>query len=368
MSNENGTMDNEVAATGIDDGVSQSEMQDSFMEQFEVVNDDGTPIEQPAEEKTPEAPVQQQAQPVKQPEAPATPAAPVVTDYAAEFRNQDGSLNVEKAVEFFGAKKEAAPPAPVPQPVQQPVAPAAPQPAPTAPADPYQEMKRTYTAAIELQRHFMSADGGSNDPQTAMVLAEQAIESHLKEQFFNSEIKKLREEVNNKLAAKDKEISEARELAIAEPIAEKNLINTINKYAKGMSAETLRKAIFDRNLGGTFLERQFHLSNPDAEKLTGDEWNKAINNWFVMVGSKHPSFIEDMAINALNRIRELVQPEFVKQIQQNALERKGVQNATKPGPRTAQNPAGTNPGGQASIIDQFFHNVPRETPVGRPHI
>ena len=371
MGNE--TMDNEVASTGIDDGqgVSQTEMQDSFMEQFEVVDDDGTPIGKPSEEKVPEQSPAAQQPPKTETEktgaADNTAPPPKAVDYTAEFYNSDGTLNVQKALEFFSTKKEP-PQAQVPAPLAQPsVVP----PQPEKPAvtenkeDPYQQMRKNYTAALELQRYYMEK---GLDPQQAMAQAERDIDDHLRQYFLQSEIQKMKDDFNKEKSALLDQVKNERELAIAEPIAERNLINTINKYAKGMSAETLRNAIFDMKLGGQFFTDLFVVANPDKEKLTGKELDKAMNDWFVKSAAKNEKFVESLAINAINRIQQLVQPELAKLIQQNALERKGVQNATKPGPRTAQNPTPNNAGGQASILDQFLHNVPRETPAGRPHI
>lgn len=363
MGNEN--MDTDIASTGIDDGqgVSQSGMQDSFMEQFEVVDDDGTPIEQPSNEPAPQ-PVPAKPAPTEQPPALAAPAqSPAVTDYAAELHNPDGTLNIEKAMELFGTKKEQVPvqPAVVQQPVVQP----APVAEPVVPNDPFQEMKKTYTAAIELQRYYMEK---GLDPQQAMAQAERDIDDHLRQHFLKSEMQKMKDDWGKEKEALLDQVKSERELAIAEPIAEKNLINTCAKYAKGMSAETLRNAIFDAKLGGDFLTDLFIIANPDKEKLASNELKKAMNDWFVKSASKNVKFVEALAINAINRIQQLVQPELAKLIQKNALERKGIQQATKPGPRTAQSPTPSNAGGQASILDQFFHNAPRETPAGRPHI
>jgi hypothetical protein len=206
------------------------------------------------------------------------------------------------------------------------------------------------------------------DPQQAMAQAERDIDDHLRQHFMKSEIQKMKDDFSKEKSELLNQVRTERELAIAEPIAEKNLINTVAKYAKGMSAETLRSAIFDSKLGGQFLTDLFVLANPDKEKLIGNDLNKAMNDWFVKSASKNVKFVEALAINAINRIQQLVQPELAKLIQNNALERKGIQQATKPGPRTAQSPTPNNAGGQASILDQFFHNVPRETPAGRPHI
>jgi hypothetical protein len=291
-------------------------------------------------------------------------------DYAAEFHNPDGTLNIEKALKFLGTKKEPpyapAPAAAAPQPI---VPPQPEKPTATAtPEDPYQQMRNTYTAALQLQRYYMSVEGGGHDAQTAMAQAERDIDDHLRQHFVKSEMQKMKDDFNKEKAELLDQVKSERELAIAEPIAEKNLINVINKYAKGMSAETLRNAIFDSKLGGQFFTDLFVVTNPDKEKLAGKELDKAMNDWFVKSASKNVKFVEALAINAINRIQQLVQPELAKLIQKNALERNGVQNATKPGPRTAQNPTPNSAGGQASILDQFFHNVPRETPVGRPHI
>jgi hypothetical protein len=364
MGNENGTMETDIASTGIDDGISQTQMQDSFTEQFQVVDDDGTPIEQPSKEAAPQ-PVPAKPAPTEPPPSSAsTPPAPTVTDYAAEFHNPDGTLNIEKAMELFGTKKEPPPQAPV-QPQSVAVLPPEKPVVPIAPEDPYQQMRKSYTAALELQRYYM---GKGLDSEQAMAQAERDIDDHLREHFMKTEMQKMKDDWGKEKSALLDQVKTERELAIAEPIAEKNLINTISKYAKGMSAETLRNAIFDSKLGGQFLTDLFILANPDKEKLMGNDLNKAMNDWFVKSASKNVKFVEALAINAINRIQQLVQPELAKLIQKNALERKGIQQATKPGPRTAQSSTPNNAGGQASILDQFLHNVPRETPAGRPHI
>jgi hypothetical protein len=372
---ENETMGNEGVVTEQpvnDDGtpVSQSAMSDDFDKQYEIIDEDtGKPYEpktedeQPVQDTTAQQPVQPES---KKPDG--QQQTTQVTDYTKELYKEDGNLDVEKAIALFGAAGQTESKQ---QPVQQPE-PSREPPKPNAGAaqeetDPFQQARKSYTAALDLQRYYI---GKGHDPEQAMAMAERDIDEHLNRHFLKSEIEKMREDFNKEKAALLDQVKSERELARAEPIAEKNLIGICSKFAKGMSAETLRNAIFDINLGGRFLTDLFIVSNPDKAKLTGNELGKEMNDWFIKNAAKSNTFLESLAINAINQIQRKVQPELVKLIQQNALQRQGIQQKTKPGPATPQSPKpqGSDKKSQAmQDLDAFFHDVPRDE-RGRPHI
>ena len=358
---ENGMETDTLSDSGPE--ISQSGMESDFLETYQLVDEKtGEPIEENVEQEATPVPEAKVPQP---PKAEVAPTETPVTDYTSELYNEDGTLDVQKALSLFGTKETAAPAA---APVQQPVAPAVQQqpPAPAEPIDPMTAMRKNALAALDLQRYYMEQ---GYDPQQAMAAAERDIDERLREHFLKSEMQKMRDEFGEKEKALREEVKGERELAIAEPIAEKNLINICNRYAKGMSAETLRKSIFDINLGGKFLSDLFVVSNPDKEKLAGEPLAKAMNDWFVKTASKNERFVESLAINAINQIQKRVYPEMAKMIQQNAVARQGVQKATKPGPRTIQNPAvhGSSEKSRAqSELDVFLGNAPRSD--SRPHI
>jgi hypothetical protein len=344
-------------------GISQSGMESDFLDQYQLVDEKtGEPIDEGAPEP----------EPVPEPKKPEPPKAaipgekPAVTDYTAELYNEDGTLDVQKAMALFSTKEGATVPelkqqpvVPVPQPKQQTV--------PVGePADPMVAMRKNALAAIDLQRYYMEQ---GYDASQAMAAAERDIDEHLRQHFLKSEMQKMREEFGEKEKALREEIKGERELAIAEPVAERNLLQACHNHAKGMNAETLRKSIFDINLGGQFLSDLFVVSNPDKEKLTGEPLAKAMNDWFVKCAAKNPRFVESLAINAVNQIQKRVYPEMAKMIQQSAVARQGVKKATQPGPRTPQNPAVHNSSEKSraqSELDVFLGNAPRTD--SRPHI
>jgi len=343
--------------------ISQSEMQSDFLSDYQLVDETtGEAIEEKTEL---EAPVVPEAKTPELPKAETPGTQTTVTDYTKELYNDDGTLNVEKAMSLFGAKQEPIVPAqqPVIPPVQQQQQPPK---QPEVPVDPMTQMRKNAMAAIELQRYYMEQGYDANQ---AMAQAEKDIDDHLRQHLLKSEMQKMREEMEVERKSLREEIKNERELAKAEPLAETNLFNVLNRHAKGMSVNTLRQAIFDKNLGGNFLVDMFEMMNPDKLSLQGDPLKKAMNDWFIKVSAKNERFLESLAINAVNNIKQRVYPEMAKMIQQNAVARQGVKKATQPGPRTPQNPAvhGSSEKSKAQAeLDIFLGNSPR--PDARPHI
>lgn len=357
-----GIMDSEVTTDG---GIDQSSMEADYMSEYQLVDDNGSPVEEDTAPSVPE-PKQEPKQ-----DAPAQPENTDPTaDYTKAFYKEDGSLDVAKALELFNSKQEPKasqqlPQQPIQQPTQAPAAPQAPQQQPQA--DPQAQMRENALAALKLQRYYMSQ---GFDAETAMAKAEQDIDAHLREYLVKSEMQKMREEFEKKEQALREEIKNERELAIAEPQAQKNLMNACNQYAKGLASETLQKAIFDINIGGQFLLDLFSIANPDKANLVGDPLNKAMNDWFVKNAAKNPKFVDSLAVNAINQIQKRVYPEMAKLIQQNAANRTAAQQRNKPGPRSPQQPTPHKPAEQSQAhndLDMFFHNVPRDA-GGRAHI
>jgi hypothetical protein len=353
-----GIMDTEVTTDG---GIDQSGMEADYMSEYQLVDDNGSPV---SDDDTPSEPEQKQVP--KEPEIPAQqenkdPAA----DYVKGFYKEDGSLDVQKTMELFN-RQEAKPQ----QPIQQtPLEPQIAKPEQIQPVatDPHAQTRENALAAIKLQRYYMQQ---GFDAETAMAKAEQDIDAHLQQYFMKSEMQKMREEFDKEKAALREEVKSERELAIAEPQAQKNLMNICNQYAKGLAAETLQKAIFDVNIGGQFLLDLFSITNPDKANLTGEQLHKTMNDWFIKNAAKNPKFVESMAINAINQIQKRVMPEMAKMIQQNAVQRTATQQRNNQGPRNGQQPAAHKPSqSQAhNDLDVFFHNVPRDPGNGRPHI
>lgn len=351
---------------GTDGGIDQGSMESDYMSQYELVDDNGTPIVSDENDSGTPAPsdpnpaVPPQAQPENNQGA---------TDYMKGFYKEDGSLDVQKAMELFNkpANAPVAPPASLPQ--QQPVMPpaVASQAQPESPVDPQAAMRENALAALRLQRHFISQ---GYDAETAMTLAEQKIDEHLNSFHMNSKIQKMQEDFDNRLKEFQENAKAERELAMAEPLTQKNLMAVCNKYAHGLPAETLQKAIFDANIGGSFLMDLFAISNPDKTNLVGESLNKAVNDWFIKNGAKNERFVESLAVNALNLIRSRVHPEMIKIIQNNAGQRSAQQHRNNPGPRTPQQPQAHKPAEQSQghkDLDMFLHNVPRDV-GGRVHI
>jgi len=341
--------------------ISQSGMESDFLEQYQLVDEKtGEAIDESQEEVT-SAPAPKVPQ---QPKAEQSVTESTPTDYTKDLYNEDGTLDVQKALSLFGTKEAAAVPvipAVTPPVLQQQVAPES-----ETPADPMVSMRKNALAAIDLQRYYMEQ---GYDAQQAMAAAERDIDDHLRQHFVKSEMQKMRDEFAEREKTLREEVKGERELAISEPVAEKNLINICNRYAKGMSAETLRKSIFDIQLGGQFLSDLFVVSNPDKEKLVGEPLAKAMNDWFVKTAAKNERFVESLAINAINQIQKRVYPEMAKMIQRNAVERQSIQKAIKPGPRSLQNPAVHNSSEKSraqSELDVFLGNAPRSD--SRPHL
>lgn len=358
-----GTMEQEVTTDG---GIDQSSMEADYMNEYQLVDDSGSPVD---EDAAPE--VEAQKSEPKQ-DAPAQPENTDPTaDYTKAFYKEDGSLDVAKALELFNTKPQPQQPAqqqPIPQAVQAPAMPTQIQPGQQqAPVDPQAQMRENALSALKLQRYYMQQ---GFDAEAAMAKAEQDIDAHLREYFVKSEMQKMREEFDKKEQALREEIKNERELAIAEPQAQKNLMNACSQYAKGLAAETLQKAIFDINIGGQFLLDLFTIANPDKANLVGDPLQKSMNDWFIKNAAKNPKFVESLAVNAINQIQKRVYPEMAKLIQQNAASRTAAQQRNKPGPRTPQQPTPHKPAEQSQAhndLDVFFHNVPRDA-GGRAHI
>jgi hypothetical protein len=209
-----------------------------------------------------------------------------------------------------------------------------------------------------------------DDANTAMVKAEREINEHLQQYFLKSEMQKMKDDFEKEKTALREEIKNERDVAIAEPQAQKNLMNICNKYANGLAAETLQKAIFDINIGGKFLLDLFGMQNPDKSSLVGEPLKKAMNDWFVKNAAKNNGFVEALAVNALNCIQAKVYPELAKIIQQNGAARATQQQKNNPGPKSTQSPAAhktTTTSGPEHDLAMFFHEVPRDS-EGRAHI
>lgn len=369
MAEEETTMtDTESVDTGIDQGA----MEGDYLSTYGLIDDDGNAIED-----------QNVLEDGKQPQAPQQPAQPDKTkvddkggkqqavDISKDFYNEDGTLNFERAVSLFRQDKQPqTPQQPVqPGPIQaQPIQQQQPQQPqqPQETADPFEQMRQNYVAAIGLARQYIK---NGADPETAMLQAERDVESYLREHYMKSEFSRMQSENQKSLDSLKKEIEEERETVRAEPAALKNLMAACAKNAPGMAAETLRDAIFNKDIGGQFLIDLFSVSNPDKEKLEGEPLQKAMNDWFIRTAAKNPRFVDSLARNVVNQIQAKVLPDLIKLSQQSAAERGALQQRTKPGPKSPQNPAAHKPNtpDASNDLDVFFHRVPRGTD-GRPHI
>lgn len=350
-----------------DGGIDQSQMQADYMSDYQLVDDNGSPISEEndsgtnldavPQQETKQTPIEQPAKQENQPD-----------EYLKGFYAEDGTLDVQKALNLFNNQNNQQ------QPIQQqPQTPKVEQQQPQAQVqpqkqvDPQEQARENMLAALRLQQQYVQA---GYDPQTAMKMAENDINTHLNSLFMQKEINSMKEEFAKREEALRQEIKNERELAIAEPKAQKNLMMACSKYANGMAAETLQKAIFDVNIGGNFLLDIFMISNPDKSNLIGEPLHKAINDWFIKNAAKSEKFVDALATHAIGRIQQKVYPEMAKLIQKNAIERNETQKRNKPGPRSSQNPEAHKPSEQSKSqndLDVFFHNVPRSLD-GRPHI
>lgn len=356
-------VDQEVTTSGIDQG----SMEADYMSTYQLADESGNPIE---ENQIPDVVKQEQPQDVPAQQAqPENKTDDPMAEYTKGFYKDDGNLDMEKAMQLFDSKSIAqnAQPEAQPQQPQQPIMPPMQQQQPQqAVADPHEQIRENAMAALKLQRYYMSQ---GLDAESAMTRAEQDIDAHLRQYLLKSEMEKMKQDFEKEKAAFREEIQNEREVAKAEPMAEKNLMNTCNKFAKGLASETLRKAIFDPNIGGQFVIDLFNMQNPDKSNLVGDQLNKAMNDWFIRNAAKNERFADSLAINALNIIRQKVHPELLKIAQTQAAQRTATQQKNKQGPSTPQR-AGTNKApeqsGEAHNLDVFFHNAPRSG--GRAHI
>ena len=368
-------MENDAAGQEVttDSGIDQSSMEADYMSTYQLVDNDGNavdgePLDEPKQNET-KTPGQNQ-QPAQPEKTDSTYTANQPDEYMKGFYKEDGSLDVEKAILLFN-RQQAQPPVPPLQPKQQE------QPQQFVPqqqpkqqeqyVDNDEQVRKNALAAIERQRYYM---GQGNDAQTAMAMAERDINDELQKYFLESRFQKMQEEFDAKWKTKEEELKNEREVAVAEPQAQKNLMGVCSKYAQGMAAETLHKAIFDINIGGQFLLDLFSMQNPDKANLVGDHLQKSMNDWFVKNAAKNERFVETLAINAINRIQAKVYPELAKIIQKNGVARATQQHRNNPGPRTPQNPATHMPtptSGAEHDFAAFFHDVPRDG-GGRPHI
>lgn len=358
-----------------DSGISQESMQDDYMSSYQLVDNDGNPMSDEPHQEEPQSQEPAQQQPTvedgkQQSAAEPTNPGQQSTDYMKEFLKEDGTIDLDKATAFMQATK----PQPVQQPVSQPVQSvqqptAQPQPQqpvqPQQPLDPNDQIIRNATAAIQLARQYVEK---GYTPEAAMQLAENDVSAYLEKHFMQTKMQEMEKSFNQKMEDFKAQMEHEKEIAKAEPLAEKSLMETCNKFAKGMSAETLRKAIFDQNIGGQFFCDMFALANPDKANLTGEALQKAYNDFFIKNAAANPRFVETLAINAISRIQQMVQPEIAKIIQNNAVQRQTTNNLNRSGPQSVQRSSATAPAEKSKeeiALSEFFHETPRS---GRTYV
>lgn len=197
-------------------------------------------------------------------------------EFVKEGKDGEKVFDAEAALDFSTAKQEK--PLETKEPVEAPVK--------------VEEKKKdepTYEdniesnlmAGINLVKQYKDA---GYDVDTALLMAERDlkgdIKSHLQDRQFNEKLSKIDE--------REKGIAEKAELAEARPKSSTN-INDAVKQGNWGTREKLIKALYTRELGGQFLTKQFERENPDKKFTTTQEYNNALNDWFVKMSADRDS-------------------------------------------------------------------------------
>lgn len=159
-------------------------------------------------------------------------------------------------------------------------------------------------AGIKLVKEYIEA---GHDVNSAIMYAERDlrgdIKSHLQDRQFNEKLGKIDE--------REKVLTEKAELAEARPKSSIN-INEAVKQGNWGTREKLESALFNRELGGQFLTKQFERENPDKKFKSVAEYTNALNDWFIKMSSDRDSLkLAEMVARAAIVTRNL--PKILEQ-------------------------------------------------------
>jgi len=167
-----------------------------------------------------------------------------------------------------------------------------------------QNIESNLMAGINLVKQYKEA---GYDVDTALLMAERDlkgdIKSHLQDRQFNEKLGKIDE--------REKLLVEKAELEAARPKSSQN-INDAVKQGNWGTREKLESALFNRELGGQFLTKQFERENPNKKFKSVAEYTSALNDWFIKMSSDRASLqMAEMVSRAAIITRNL--PKIIEQ-------------------------------------------------------
>lgn len=148
----------------------------------------------------------------------------------------------------------------------------------------YEEtLTNNLTSALKLFKEYreMGYDEASAMRQTERDITSD-IKAHVQEKSLNERFAKFDE--------KEKALEEKTKTFELKPKSDSNLVNAVRRGNWG-SSDRLEKALFDKELGGGFLAKQFQRENPDKTFKSTGEYVKALQDWFVRYSSDEESLM-----------------------------------------------------------------------------
>lgn len=124
------------------------------------------------------------------------------------------------------------------------------------------------------------------DETISLSMAERDIDgdirNHVQDKAFNDRLAKVDE--------REKEATDRASTMELKPKSTTNINNAVRRGNWG-SSERLYKALMDKDIGGTFLAKQYQRENPDKNFSSMEEYTKALKGWFIRYSADEESLM-----------------------------------------------------------------------------